>query len=172
MIDVAQDVPASLLRGAIRAGIDACVYLPDSCLTPIIRAFQGNVAITMVPCAREDEGVAIAVGLNLGGRTAVCMMEASGLGYSALILARAQVQRTPVLIVASHTAGGGEPYDYHGATVLLAEGVFTGLGIPYEVATESSSLESLLYRAVQTARGQRTSFGLLIPPFMTSGSPA
>jgi len=57
-------------------------------------------------------------------------------------------------------------------TVLLAEGVFTGLGISYEVATESSSLESLLYRAVQTARGQRTSFGLLIPPFMMSGSSA
>jgi sulfopyruvate decarboxylase TPP-binding subunit len=163
----ADEVPASLLRGAVRAGVDACVYLPDSCLTPVVRAFQGSKRITMIPCAREDEGVAIAVGLNLGGRTAVCLMEASGIGYSALILARAQVQRTPVVIVASHTAGAGEPYDYHGATVLLAEGVFAGLGIPYEVATESSSLESLMYRVVQTARGQRTSFGLLIPPFIT-----
>jgi hypothetical protein len=25
----------------------------------------------------------------------------------------------------------------------------------------------LMYRVVQTARGQRTSFGLLIPPFIT-----
>jgi sulfopyruvate decarboxylase subunit alpha len=166
------DVPASLLRGALRAGVDACVYLPDSCLTPVIRAFQNSQGIVMIPCCREDEGVAIAVGLNLGGRTAVCMMEASGLGYSALILARAQVQRTPVVIVASHTGGAGEPYDYHGATVLLAEGVFTGLGIPYEVAKESSALESLMYRVVQTARGQRTSFGLLIPPFLMSGLPA
>ena len=91
----------------------------------------------MIPCAREDEGVALAVGLELGGRTAVCMMEASGIGYSALILARAQVQRTPVIIVASHTAGAGEPHDYHGATAVLSEGVFTGLGIPYEIATES-----------------------------------
>jgi sulfopyruvate decarboxylase subunit alpha len=172
MVDGAQDVPASLLRGAIRGGVDACVYLPDSCLTQVIRAFQDSKQIAMVPCAREDEGVAIAVGLNLGGRTAVCMMEASGLGYSALILARAQVQRTPVVIVASHTSGAGEPYDYHGATVMLAEGVFCGLGIPYEVATEASALEALIYRVVQTARGQRTSFGLLIPPFMTSGSSA
>jgi sulfopyruvate decarboxylase subunit alpha len=172
MVGGAHDVPAALLRGAVSAGVDACVYLPDSCLTPIIRAFQSNKAIAMIPCAREDEGVAIAVGLNLGGRTAVCMMEASGLGYSALILARAQVQRTPVIIIASHTGGAGEPYDYHGATVLLAEGVFTGLGIPYEVAAESGSLESLMFRVVQTARGQRTSFGLLIPPFVMSGPPA
>ena len=93
-------------------------------------------------------------------------MEASGIGYSALILARAQVQRTPVIIVASHTGGAGEPFDYHGATVLVAEGVFAGLGIPYEVATEAQSIEPLIYRIVQTARGQRTSFGLLIPPFV------
>jgi sulfopyruvate decarboxylase subunit alpha len=166
------DVPGSLLRGAVRAGVDACVYLPDSCLTSVIRAFQRSERITAIPCAREDEGVAIAVGLSLAGRIAVCLMEASGIGYSALILARAQVQRTPVVIVASHSRRAGEPYDYHGATVLLAEGVFTGLGIPFEVATESRSLESLMYRIVQTARGQLTSFGLLIPPFIASGAGA
>jgi sulfopyruvate decarboxylase subunit alpha len=166
------EVSASLLRGAVRAGIDTCVYLPDSCLTPVIRAFQSSGRITMIPCAREDEGVALAVGLELGGRTAVCMMEASGIGYSALILARAQLQRTPVIIVASHTAGAGEPHDYHGATAVLSEGVFTGLGIPYEIATESSRLEPLIYRVVQTARGRRTSFGLLIPPFIAAGEPA
>jgi sulfopyruvate decarboxylase subunit alpha len=163
------DVAGSLLRGAERAGVDAGVYLPDSCLTSVIRAFQRSQRITMIPCAREDEGVAIAVGLSLAGRIAVCFMEASGIGYSALILARAQVQRSPVIIVASHTGGAGEPHDYHGATALLAEGVFNGLGIPYQIATEPQSLESLMYQVVQTARGQLTSFGLLIPPFIASG---
>jgi sulfopyruvate decarboxylase TPP-binding subunit len=162
----ADDMPASLLRGALRANVDACIYLPDSCLTSTIRAFQASNKITMIPCAREDEGIAIAVGLYLGGRTAVCMMEASGLGYSGLILARAQVQRTPVIVVASHSSRAGEPYDYHGATVLLSDGIFKGLGIPYETATDSASLESLMYRVVQTARGQRTSYGLLIPAFV------
>jgi sulfopyruvate decarboxylase subunit alpha len=162
----ADQMPASFLRGALRADVDTCVYLPDSCLTPVIRAIERSGKIGMIACAREDEGVAIAVGLELAGRTALCIMEASGIGFSGLILARAQVQRTPVIIVASHTAGAGEPYDYHGATTLLSEGIFTGLGIPYEVATDARSLELLVYRVVQTARGQRTSFGLLIPPFI------
>jgi sulfopyruvate decarboxylase subunit alpha len=172
MADGADEMSASLLRGAMRANVDACVYLPDSCLTRVSRAFQSSGKITMIPCAREDEGVAIAVGLYLGGRTAVCLMEASGLGYSALILARAQVQRTPAIIVASHTAGAGEPYDYHGATAMLSEGVFAGLGIPYEIARDTRSLDSLMHRVVQTAHGQRTSFGLLIPPFIASGANA
>jgi sulfopyruvate decarboxylase subunit alpha len=160
----ADEFPAAMLRGAARAKVDACVYLPDSCLTPAIRAFQAGGVIAMIPCAREDEGVAIAVGLELGGRTALCMMEASGIGLSALILARAQVQRTPVIIIASHSMRAGEPYDYHGATVLLSEGIFRGLGIPYEVAPDIAALEGLIVRVVETARGQRTSFGLLITP--------
>ncbi len=169
MSDFVEQASASFLKGALRAGVDACVYLPDSCLTPIVRAFQRSRDVTMIPCAREDEGVAIAVGLEIGGRTPVCLMEASGLGYSGLILARAQAQRTPVTIVASHTRGAGEPYDYHSATALLSEGIFSGLGIPYEIANSTQPLETWIFRVLQTVRGQRTSFGLLIPPFVMTG---
>ena len=165
-------VAEGFVRGAVKAGVDACIYLPDSCLTPIIRVFQKSQGVTMVPCAREDEGVGIAVGMHLGGRSPVCLMEASGIGYSGLILARAQVQRTPVVIVASHSAGAGEPFDYHSASALLSEGVFSGLGIPYEVARSSHALEALIFRVVQTSQGQRISFGLLIPPFIASGADA
>lgn len=169
MSEQVEDASASFVRGALRAGVDSCVYLPDSCLTPIVRGFQRSSNIAMISCAREDEGIAIAVGLELGGRTPICLMEASGLGFSGLILARAQVQRTPVLVVASHTRGVGEPYDYHGATTLLSEGIFSGLGISYEIAREGQALEPLVFRAVQTVRGQRNSFGLLIPPFVMTG---
>ena len=160
----------ALLRGARRAGVDSCVYLPDSVMWSAIQAFRDSGEMLMVPCAREDEGIAIAVGLDLGGRNPVCMMEASGLGYSGLILARAQVQRTPVVILASHTPGGGEPFDYHGATRLLSEGIFKGLGIPFETARDPDRLEDQMFRVVQTARGQRTSFGLLIPPYVGHGA--
>ena len=159
-------LPDALARGAERSGIDACVYLPDSCLTDAIRKFQNTGRIMMVPCAREDEGIAIAMGLCLGGRTPMCLMEASGLGYSGLILARALTQRTPLLVIASHTLGPGEPFDYHGATCLVAEGIFKGLGIPYSIARDIESLPELLYRISQTVRGQLTIFGLLLPPHL------
>jgi sulfopyruvate decarboxylase TPP-binding subunit len=167
----AADPAAALVRGAVKAGVEACVYLPDSSLTRAIRAFQ-DAGVAAIPCAREDEGVAIAVGLQLGGKTAICLMEASGIGYSGLILARAQVQRTPVVIVASHSRGGGEPNDYHGATILAGEGVFAGLGIPYEVARDAADLEAVVFRIFETARGQLTSFGLLIPPHVMAGAAA
>jgi sulfopyruvate decarboxylase subunit alpha len=168
MAEAANNAATSLVRGAVRAGVDVCVYLPDSSLTAAIREFQ-RIGTRCIPCSREDEGIAIAAGLYLGGSTAVCLMEASGIGYSGLILARAQVQRTPVVIVASHSRGGGEAHDYHGATILVSEGIFSGLHIPYEIAADAASLDAKIYRALQTARSQLTSFGLLIPPFVMDG---
>lgn len=159
----------ALVLGAERSGINACVYLPDSCLTDTLRKFQTIGRVMMVPCAREDEGIAIAIGLYLGGRTPMCLMEASGLGYSGLILARALAQRTPLLVIASHSLGPGEPFDYHGATCLVAEGIFKGLGIPYSIARDIDSLPDLLHRIDQTVRGQLTTFGLLLPPHLGRG---
>jgi sulfopyruvate decarboxylase subunit alpha len=170
MSAIENPVAAALVKGAVRANVEACVYLPDSGLTHIIRAFQAQPGMTIVPCAREDEGIGVAVGLQLGGRRTICLMEASGLGYSGLILARAQTQRTPVVVIASHSRGGGEPFDYHGATVRVSEGIFKGLDIPYEIATEQTALDLALFRIVQTAQGQRTIFGLLLPPHVALGS--
>jgi sulfopyruvate decarboxylase subunit alpha len=170
MSAIENPVAAALVKGAVRANVEACVYLPDSGLTHIIRAFQAQPGMTIVPCAREDEGIGVAVGLQLGGRRTICLMEASGIGYSGLILARAQAQRTPVVVIASHSRGGGEPFDYHGATVRVSEGMFKGLDIPYEIATEQTALDLALFRIVQTAQGQRTIFGLLLPPHVATGS--
>jgi hypothetical protein len=63
---------------------------------PVERLLNADPDVQTVVCAREDEGIAIAVGAWLGGRTAVALMEGSGIGYSGLILARAQLQRTPI----------------------------------------------------------------------------
>ena len=106
------------------------------------------------------------------GLVAAPLLALRGHKCAAAGVARAQVQRTPLVIVASHTAGAGEPYDYHGATIMLSEGMFKGLGIPYEIANESQSLDSLMFRCVQTARSQWTIFGLLIPPYLMSGGNA
>ncbi|WP_092514324.1 thiamine pyrophosphate-binding protein [Afipia sp. GAS231] len=169
MSAIEHPVAAALVKGALQANVEACVYLPDSGLTHIIRAFQAQPGLTIVPCAREDEGVGIAVGLQLGGRRTICFMEASGLGFSGLILARAQVQRTPVVVIASHTRGGGEQFDYHGATIRVSDGIFRGLEIPFEVATEQTALDLALFRIIQTAQSQRTCFGLLLPPYVAAG---
>src|SRR6185437_2749692 len=114
-------------------------------------------------CSREDEGIAIAMGAYLGGKLPVALTEGSGLGLSGLILARGLLQRTPLLIVASHNRVLGEQFDYHGATRLVGEATLAGLNIPYMVIHDPASIETAVREAVLTIKGQKLPVGLFIP---------
>ena len=113
--------------------------------------------------------MALAVGAALAGRLAVVMMEGSGMGYCGLILARALLQRTPMLILASHSRVLGERFDYHGATRIAGEGTAEGLGVPRLVVHDPAMLRTAITGAAQTIRGQKLPVCLFIPGFVMSG---
>lgn len=162
----------SIADAMVRARIRHVVHLPDSTLWEVPGLLAQESQITVITCAREDEGIAIAAGMFLGGgMVAAALMEGSGIGYSALILARLQLQRSPVLIVASHSLALGEAHDYHGATRLAATAVLTGLGVPHLVATEGRVLGTIVEQAAITARGQRTPVAVLVPDYVMDELP-
>jgi len=162
----------AIADGIIQAGIDFVVHLPDSTLWEVPRLLTEEPGVTVIACTREDEGMAIAAGAFLTGRFAVTLMEGSGVGYSALILARLQVQRSPILIVASHSPALGERNDYHAATRVVASAVLGGLGIPFVIASEGRRLTATVVQAAATARGQRTPVAVLVPDFVMDESAA
>ena len=144
-------------------GIDFAVYLPDSLLSPIDALLEADPEVQSVVCSREDEGIAIAMGAYLGGKLPVALMEGSGLGLSGLILARGLLQRTPLLIVASHNRVLGEQFDYHGATRMVGEATLAGLNIPYAVVNDPDKIETVVREAILTIKGQRLPVGLFVP---------
>jgi sulfopyruvate decarboxylase TPP-binding subunit len=159
-----------LYLGLKDGGVDFAVYLPDSTLPAVERLLRADPDVQTIVCAREDEGIAIAVGAWIGGRMPVALMEGSGVGYAGLILARAQLQRTPLLVIASHTMVLDEPFDFHGASRVAGEGVLSGLGIPYLVVTDAGQIRTLAARALATVRGQRSCIGLLVPNYVINGT--
>jgi sulfopyruvate decarboxylase subunit alpha len=142
MIDVATSADG-LYAGLVAGGVSHFIYVPDSAMGLLSGHAERDPAMATIVCAREDEGVAIAAGLFVAGKRSVLTMEASGIGYSGLILARCAIQRTPVLIIASHGGLLGERFDYHGATIASGRGVVNGL---------------------ETVHGQRTHFVIFVPP--------
>ncbi len=128
------------------------------------RSLEQDSPIQTIVCSREDEGAAIACGASLAGGLPVVLMEGSGVGYCGLILARAQVQRSGFLLVASHSPALGERHDYHAASRVVGAGVLGGLGIPYVVPRNGDELVEVVGEALETVRGQRSVVGILIPP--------
>jgi sulfopyruvate decarboxylase TPP-binding subunit len=154
----------------LRARIDFVVHLPDSVLWQV-PPLLGRMGVATYVCAREDEGVAMAAGAWLAGRRSVILMEGSGLGLSGLILARCQIQRTPMLVVASHTLALGEAFDYHAATRLAGMGTLSGLNIPAVIVHDPRLLGPSVEQAAVTVQGQRSIVGVLVPEFVMDPLP-
>jgi sulfopyruvate decarboxylase TPP-binding subunit len=161
---------ARAVHAALRAGgVNFAVSLPDSVLHPVDRLLDADPDVQTFVCSREDEGVAMAVGAYLGGKVPVALMEGSGVGYCGLVLARAQIQRTPLLLLVSHNGALGEAFDFHGASRAAAEGVLRGLSIPHVVLTDRAQAPLLVEQALITVLGQKTVVGLLVPPYLFAG---
>lgn len=150
-------------RGFRKSGVDFAVFLPDSMLDGLEQLMLERQEIATYQCSREDEGVAMAMGAYLVGQRPVVLMEGSGIGLSALILARGIVQRSPTLLVVGHNSVLGEQFDYHGATRLVAEPVLRALQIPTFVLFDVAQIETVVVEAQRTVHGQRIPVGILVP---------
>jgi sulfopyruvate decarboxylase TPP-binding subunit len=164
------ELERAVVDALVRSGVGLAVYLPDSVLLGIVREIERDGRIPTVVCAREDEGIAMAVGASLAGTVSVVLMEGSGLGYSGLILARARLQRSGFLIIASHTRTLGEAFDFHAATRLAGQATLEGLGIPYEVPRSAAELPWLVEQLLVTVRGHQEVMALLVPPPVLAGA--
>lgn len=155
---------AGIYAGLKAGGVNFAVSVPDGSLNAVNKLLENDADVSFIVPSREDEGVAMAVGAYLGGKVPVALMEGSGVGYCGLILARAQIQRTPLLLLIGHSRVLGEPLDYHAATRLVGAGLLEGLGIPHMVVDDRARTSSLVEQALITVRGQKSVVGLLFPP--------
>ncbi|HEY2918193.1 MAG TPA: hypothetical protein VGK77_04265 [Candidatus Binatia bacterium] len=158
-----QEALESFYEGFSEAGIDFAVFLPDSILDGVEQLMIERGGIDTYQCSREDEGIAMAMGAFLVGKRPVALMEGSGIGMSALILARGIVQKTPTMLIIGHNSTLGERYDYHGATRLVAEPVLRALDIPHHVLFDPGDIRRVIVEAQATIEGQRLPFGVLVP---------
>lgn len=158
-----QEALESFYDGFKSAGIDFAVFFPDSMLDGVEQLILERGDIEAYQCSREDEGIAMAMGAFLVGKRPVALMEGSGIGMSALILARGIVQKTPTMLIIGHNSTLGERYDYHGATRLVAEPVLRALSIPYHVLYDPAHIRNVVIEAQATVEGQRLPFGILVP---------
>jgi sulfopyruvate decarboxylase TPP-binding subunit len=152
--------------GLVAAGIEFCVYLPDSGTGALTALIEADTRITTIVCAREDEGIAIAAGLFVAGKRAVVIMEGSGLGYAGLILARCRLQRTPVFVLVSHGGLIGEPFDYHQTPVAAARAIVDGLQLDNVVLRPGDAYAETIRLAFQTVENHRTSMVIFMPLYL------
>jgi len=128
---------AEILHRALKdAGINFAAMVPDSYFREVNRLLQEDRDIESVTATREDEGMAICAGAYMGGKNPCMVMEASGYGSGAGVLARiCQIHHTPFLILSSHVAGlGGTQHELFTLGDRDANLYATGIGLVSQVA--------------------------------------
>jgi sulfopyruvate decarboxylase TPP-binding subunit len=117
-------------------------------------------------CAREDEGVAIAGGSAFGGGRAALVVDGSGIGWSAYVLAECLQYRLPMLVLTSHSEALGEAREYHNVARLMSEAVLHAVRIPYTLLLRAEDAPLVVHQSMRTAIGQKIPVGIVLPPYL------
>ncbi|HET7629394.1 MAG TPA: thiamine pyrophosphate-binding protein [Bacillales bacterium] len=98
----------------IIAGIEAVkpnhlVFIPCSTIAAVIQHFESREDVHSFPVSREEDGIGIAAGISLGGKTPVVLIQDTGIGNSLLALtAFCTAYHVPMLILVTRRGGMGE----------------------------------------------------------------
>ena len=100
-----QDQMYDLLR---KAKVDIFSYVPDGGHKQVIIRCNADPEVTAVPLTTEQEGVALAAGVHLGGKRSVLLMQSSGVGNCINMLSLIDIGRFPFLGIVTMRGEFGE----------------------------------------------------------------
>ena len=92
-----------------QSGIDIIFSLPCIMLKGLLELIEERNEICHISITREEEGVGIAAGAYLGGKTSAILMQNSGLGNSInAIKSLLELFEIPIILIMSHRGPEGE----------------------------------------------------------------
>jgi sulfopyruvate decarboxylase alpha subunit len=100
-----QDQMYDLLK---KAKVDIFSYVPDGGHKQVIIRCNADPEVTAVPLTTEQEGVALAAGVHLGGKRSVLLMQSSGVGNCINMLSLIDIGRFPFLGIVTMRGEFGE----------------------------------------------------------------
>lgn len=146
------------------AGIDFIVYLPDGELYPVIEEAEADPEMPCVCCVREDEGIAIAAGAVHAGRRAAVIMEGTGIGFSALVLAHEILTRVPILMISSHSQEMGIRLPHNDIATMVNEPILKALGLHTVVLRHLQDAHLYITESQRSAAVLKQPAAVVIPP--------
>jgi len=97
--DERQPWAANVHRVLKSAGVTHMSYVPDAGHASLIDLFAADRQVTSTVLTSEQEGVAIAAGVWLGGRRSVLLLQSSGVGNCINMLSLMTIARFPLLML-------------------------------------------------------------------------
>lgn len=98
-----------IIKGIEEINPDHFIYIPCSTVGSIIDHFERSETVDAFTVSREEDGIGIAAGISLAGKTPVVLIQDTGIGNSILALTTfVQAYHVPMLILVTRRGGFGE----------------------------------------------------------------
>jgi sulfopyruvate decarboxylase alpha subunit len=145
-------------------------YVPDRVLTPLIKGIHGDRFFTAFATAREEEAVGIVAGAWMGGMRGAVLMQTSGFGTLANVLASLAVPyQIPLIMLVSERGTLGE-FNWGQALVCRTmRPVLDSLAVETHTITRLDELEFILDRSIKQAVTTQAPVALILSPLLTGG---
>jgi sulfopyruvate decarboxylase subunit alpha len=155
--------PSELLATLKRLGFGAAVAVPDGWLGETLVRIENEPSIRLVRATHEEEALAIACGIRLGGvRTALIVQNAGVLSMGAGMVSLAQRYQFPLLMLVSYRGTVEDPVFYHVPKGRVTEPVMKGLALPYACTDRARPLGIQVEQAATYAEEASCPFALLL----------
>jgi sulfopyruvate decarboxylase subunit alpha len=155
--------PSEVLDTLKRLGFGAAVAVPDGWLGEILVRIEQEPALHLVRATHEEEALAIACGIRLGGvRTALIVQNAGLLSMGAGMVCLAQRYQFPLLMLVSYRGTLDDPVFYHVPKGRVTEPVLKGLALPYACTDRNRPIGPQVEAAATYAEESSCPFALLL----------
>jgi sulfopyruvate decarboxylase subunit alpha len=155
--------PSEVLNTLKRLGFGAVVSVPDGWLGEMLVRIEREPTMRLVRATHEEEALAIACGIRLGGvRTALLVQNAGVLSMGAGMVSLAQRYQFPLLMLVSYRGTPEDPVFYHVPKGRVTEPVFRGIGLGYICVDRHRRIGPQVEQAATYAEEASCPFALLL----------
>ena len=160
-----------IVRDVLKANqVRLAVYVPDNVLKPLIAALHGDAFFTTFSATREEEAVGIVAGAWMGGLRGIVLMQTSGFGTLANVLASLPVAfQIPVLMLVSERGTLGEFNLGQTMVYRTMRPILDALALEHHTVTRHDELEFTVDRSIKQAMATRAPVTLILSPLLTGG---
>jgi len=163
------NIDLSLYNSIKKAGIDLILSLPCIMLKDLLTVIEERKEIQHIPITREEEGVGIAAGAYLGGKTPAILMQNSGLGNSInAIKSLLHLYRIPVVFIMSHRGAEGEKILAQIPMGQLTLDLLDLLNVQKIIINSKDDIKKITW-AINTSIESKSSVGIVLQKKLWSG---
>lgn len=145
-------------------------YVPDNVLRPLIDAAHADPFFTAFATTREEEALGIVAGACMGGLRGILLMQTSGFGTLANVIASLAVPfQIPVLMMVSERGTLGEFNLGQALVAKTMRPVLDAIAVEHHTMIRLDEAEFILDRTIRQALATQAPACLILSPLLTGG---